>query len=347
MKKAVLPIKIILTAVVCVSFSHIACAKPMYRWIDEHGKVTFSDQVPPSQVQHKRETLDKNAQVIGVTEKPKTKEELLVERRLNELKQQQEKIIAAQRTRDKMLLSSFLDVKTMDATFDSKLKALTAQEKEKLEMIKKLDEEMATQHKEAAKLEIANKKIPDNILAALAEAKKKIDQLKLDIKDIQDRKAKINKNFAADRERFVFLSQAKGQTDTSATPSAQAKQDMNQLGLFTCESNEQCEKAWQVAKNFVKANSTTKLNVDTDKLMMTNDPVLATDLSLSVSKMAGDEGKQQIFLDIRCVETKQGKELCMNPKAEVLRTQFSGYVRLALGGDAAKPETKVAEPAKK
>ena len=349
MKFAVLSKKIMLVTLACIVVSPMATAKTMYRWKDENGKWIFSDQVPPSQIQHEREALDKNAQVIKVIEKPKTKDQIELERRLNELKQQQEKIIAAQKTHDKMLLSSFLDVKTMIASHNSKIQALDSQDKDRRAAIKKLEEDITRQHKEAADLERGNKKVPPEMLSAIEENQKKIAVLNAEIKEIQERKARITKDFAIDKERFIFLTQSKGSPDTTASVPANADKALNQLGLFTCDTADLCEKAWSVAKNFVKANSTTKLNVETEKLLMTNDPVLATDLSLSVSKMPVEGTKQQIFLDIRCVETVQGKEVCANPKAESLRSQFSEYVRSALGVSTSKPsETPTASaPAKK
>ncbi len=327
-----------LTALICVLATQALAAKQMYRWVDEHGKVTFSDQVPPSQVQHKRETLDKNAQVIAVTEKAKTKEQIALEKRLNELKQQQEKIITAQKTHDKMLLSSFLDATTMQSNHDTKIRALESQEKDKLTAIQKLEADLKKLGDQIATLEKSNQKTPELIRKSIEENQKQIAQLKAEIKILQDKRAKINKDFTVDKERFLFLTQSKTNKGSSGTATATADNALNQLGLFTCDTHEQCEKAWKAAKEFVKTNSNTKLNVETDKLMMTNDPVLATDLSLSVSKMPTEENKQQIFLDIRCVETVQGKEVCANPKADSLRSQFSEYVRAALN------ENKTAEP---
>lgn len=326
-----LPKKIILLSLVCAVFSQTAVAKKMYRWQDENGKWIYSDQVPPSQIQHKRETLNKNAQVIAVTDKPRTKDEIVLEKRLKELKQQQDRIIAAQKTHDKMLLSSFLNIETMIANHNSKIKALDSQEKEKQVAIKKLEEDLAKQRAEAVNYERGNKKVDASILNAIEEDGKKIAQLKAEIVEIQAKKARINKTYLTDKERFEFLTSTTGKASPTSTTSSNGDKALNQLGLFSCDTTEQCDTAWKIAKDFVKTNSTTKLNVDSDKLIMTDDPIRASDLSLSASKTIGEDNKQQIFLDIRCVETVQGKEICGNPKAESLRVQFSNYLRSALG----------------
>jgi hypothetical protein len=334
MKEATFPKMLALTTLMGVLVSPMAFAKQMYHWKDEHGKDIFSDQVPPSQVQHKRETLDKNAQVIDVTEKPKTQEQVEADKRLNELKKRQEKIIADQKNDDKKLLSNFLRIEDMLTNHKNKMEALDSQIKDRQTAIKKLEDDLAKQRQEVATNEKNNKKTPAVILNTIEDDEKKIAQLKVEIKEIDAKKEKINKEFVIDKERFLFLTSTK---DHPATVNAATNPDkaLNQLGLFTCDTPEQCDKAWKIAREFVKNNAKSKINVDTDKLVMTSDPVLVGDLGLSVSKMMAENNKLQLFLDIRCIESEQQKEQCANANVEnqrnQLRSQFSNYIRVGLG----------------
>jgi hypothetical protein len=91
----------------CLLESQPVCAKKMYRWVDEHGDIYFSDQVPPEQAQHSRASLSKTGRIIEVIEQAKTKEQQEQEKRLEQLRQQQEKLIANQKMHDKSLLSTF------------------------------------------------------------------------------------------------------------------------------------------------------------------------------------------------------------------------------------------------
>jgi hypothetical protein len=151
--------KTIFFAAVCFAVINTsAYAKTMYKWVDENGKVSFSDQVPPTKAALGHEELDKNANVVKISEKAKTKAELEIQKRLIVLRKQQEQILIKQKAHDKKLLSNFLNVEAMDETQKAKLRAVESQELEMLDIIKKLEEDLAAKHQEAANYEIKNTK---------------------------------------------------------------------------------------------------------------------------------------------------------------------------------------------
>ncbi len=100
--------------------------------------------------------------------------------------------------------------------------------------------------------------------------------------------------------------------------------------MFICEDKAECDKAWRVARLFVKTHSTTPLDIDTDRLVMTTTPRNDLDLSLSVSKLKLDRQREQIFLDIRCKSSVIGMELCISPKIKQLRQSFNDYIEQRL-----------------
>ena len=132
--------------------------------------------------------------------------------------------------------------------------------------------------------------------------------------------------------RFKFLTQAssdKKKADDSITLSHAA----NELGLYTCENETQCAKAWGTAHDFVQRHGTTPINFDTDKLIMGQAPTSDTDLSLSISKIGQEGNKQQLFLDISCRQSSLGAELCASQKALEIRSAFKPYLESALAND--------------
>lgn len=337
--KRLLPAKSILFTALCFALAHPAVhAKTMYKWVDEKGKVSFSDQVPPSKAELGHQELDKNAQVVKVSEKAKTKAQLEVEKRLKQLRKQQEQIVAKQKAHDKKLLSSFLNVEAMDATQKNKIAAIDGQDRELRETIKTLEEELAAQHKEAARYEIKNQKVAPEVLAKMAEIQKKMAETQDSIKQLQQKKLDTEKAYTADRARYVFLSKANG---TNSSPEeASVEKNADQPGIFNCENPLQCEQAWLIGKEFVKANSTAKISIDSDTLFMSEDPVSDSDLNLSVSKMTVEGNKTQIFLDIRCTEAATAKGLCAGAKAEEIRTRFTDMIKTKLAAPApAAPAT--------
>lgn len=304
-------------------------AKKMYRWVDDNGRVFFSDQVPQDQIQHKREELNESARVVDVVEEAKTQEQIELEQRLEKLRREQEKIIAKQKSHDKVLLSTFRNVEDMKLALRGKMSALDAQRKVAEGNQVRLELQLDQQQKQAASYERNGQKVPQKLLDEIAATKEQIDTVKIEIaRHLQKRRA-VKKEFETDIERFIFLTQSKTEPSRLSGKSAEYKA-ANELGLFVCENQRQCDKAWGLARSFVAKYSTTPVDIDTDKLIMRAPPKEEDDLSLSVSKMELGERRQQIFLDIRCRKSTIGIELCAGPKVKRIRHSFSKYIESGL-----------------
>ena len=305
---------------------HAAHAKKMYRWVDEHGNVRYSDQVPPDQAKFRRESLNKNARVLNVLEKEKTKAQLELEKRLAILRKQQDGIIAKQKGRDKVLLSTFRNIDDMKMTLKGKMLALDGQRKVLQRNLQGIEQQLQQQQKKAAQHERDGRNIPKKLLTNITESKEQITQAIIEISRQIEKKKRFREDFEADISRFSFLTQPDTESKELSQKSAENMAE-NELGLFICETIEQCEKAWMAAKQFVSNYSTTEVETETDVLIMSRAPYLDTDLSLSVSKMKVDPVKKQIFLDIRCRKSSLGVELCKGTKAQKIRQSFSDYIK--------------------
>ena len=102
------------------------------------------------------------------------------------------------------------------------------------------------------------------------------------------------------------------------------------LGLYTCINDQQCGAAWNYAREYVKKYSTTPIDTDSNLLILSADPTLGDDISLSVSRMGNNDKRLSIFLDIRCRKSSLGKELCASKKVSDIRSAFSQYLQSAL-----------------
>ncbi|MGZ4979785.1 MAG: hypothetical protein ACXV8O_21865, partial [Methylobacter sp.] len=105
----------------------------------------------------------------------------------------------------------------------------------------------------------------------------------------------------------------------------------DEIGLYACETDALCAKAWTAAHDFIKANATTPIDTDTDKLIMGRAPATDSDLSLSVSKIEDENKKPQLFLDIHCRESSLGTELCASQKVRDIRSAFRPFIEAAAG----------------
>ncbi len=300
----------------------------MYRWVDEDGSVRYSDQIPPDQVQHRRETLNKDARIIDIVEKKKTAEQLALEKRLAALRQQQEEIIAKQQARDKVLLSTFRNVSDMELALKGKTMAMESQKRLLQANIDRFNQQLQQEQKKAAQFERDGKSVPTNLQHDISKTKQQIEQAEWEMTKHNEKSQLAIQEFEADIDRYQFLTQSTTESTELSQKTAQNLAE-NQLGLFICASESQCTEAWSVAKRFVLQNSTTGLDVETENLIMTLTPRNDEDLSLSVSKMSA--AQPQLFLDIRCRNSSVGDELCSSAKVQKIRQSFSTFIKSELG----------------
>ncbi|MCK9608753.1 MAG: DUF4124 domain-containing protein [Methylomonas sp.] len=303
-------------------------AKKMYRWVDENGRVFFSDLVPPDQIQHKRETMNENARVLDVVEKAKTPEQLAQQKRLDALRKEQDKIIAKQAADDKVLLSTYRSLEDMNKALENKL-ALMDGEKKMIEGNRlRMEQQLLQQQLQAANLERNAKKVPEKLLKEIASTRQQIEQNVQEMARHESNRQSVEKEFRADIARFEFLTQPYN-TNQKNQPQLATDNPVNELGLFTCLDAGQCDKAWKIATEFVYNFATTGRDVENEKLVMTAAPFNDDDLSLSVSRLEKG-GIQQIFLDMRCKDSNMGRELCSSDKARAIRRGFTTYIQLQL-----------------
>jgi hypothetical protein len=323
---------LLLACLLCLLASQSVFAKKMYRWVDEHGNTYFSDQVPPEQAKHSRVSLSNTARVLEVTEKAKTKEQLEQEKRLEALRKEQEKLVANQKIHDKALLSTFRSKEDMLLAIQTKTDALDKQKKIIEGNLSHFTEQLKNQQKEAAVFERDAQPIPKKLLDNIKLARNRIEQTQSVLRGHIEKQNQIKKIDEADIARFLFLTQST--TDLAPRAKIPSIKEANELGLFYCENDHQCQKAWEIGRIFVNQYSTTVEDVYNEKLIMNRPPPKDSDISLSLSKLAINEEDYQLFLDIRCRDSSAGRELCNSQKAKDIRSSFRNYINDALSRDA-------------
>jgi hypothetical protein len=319
---------LLLACFLCLFCSQTVFAKKMYRWIDDHGNTYFSDMVPPEQSKYRRDSLSKTGKVIEVIEKAKTKAQIEQEKRLEALLKQQEKLVINQKLHDKALLSMFHSKEELQTTLNVKLQVLDSQKRILEDGITLLTEQLINQQKQAASFERDAKKVPEKILAEIKSSQEQIKQSHLAINANIDKQNQIQKKYNADIERFELLTQS--EKDSAPTITIPNIKEANELGLFYCENDPQCNKAWEIARTFVNVHSTTSTDIYNDKLISNLPPEEDSDISLSISKIGTNDNDYHLFIDIRCRESSQGKKLCVSQKVKDIRSAFRPFINDAL-----------------
>jgi hypothetical protein len=321
-----------LACLLCLLDSQSVLAKKMYRWVDEHGDTYFSDQVPPEQAEHSRASLSKTGRVLEVTEKAKTKEQQDQEKRLEQLRQQQEKLVAKQKMHDKALLSTFRSKEDMLLAIQTKTETFDKQKTIIEGSLNRFTGQLKKQQKEAAIFERDAQPVPERLLNEMKLTQNRIEQTQNAFRSHIEKQNQIKKIDEADIMRFLFLTQST--KDLAAKAKIPSIKEANELGLFYCENDHQCKKAWEIGRIFVNLNSTTETDVYNEKLIMNRPPSKDSDISLSLSKLTINNDDYQLFLDIRCRDSSAGGELCVSQKVNDIRSSFRTYINDALSRDA-------------
>lgn len=325
-------IVLILPSLLGLLLSQPVLAKKMYRWVDENGKTYLSDQVPPDQTQYRRESLNAKGRVLEVTEQAKTKEQMELDARLEKLKKAQEKIIAKQKSQDKVLLSTYRSVEDMNSALNKKMQAMDSGIKVLQANLNQIESKLENQLRKAAGHERNGEKIPQILLDDIKSIKTQIETIKTEIDKRLEKKQIVRTEFEADIERYQYLTQSTTAEAQKLSNSSSEILAADALGLYQCKDDSDCTMAWEIARQFVNRHSTTATDIVNDTLIMTREPATDNDLSLSISKIDVDNKKLQLFLDIRCRQSSLGAELCTGPKVREIRSAFRSFIEAGLKG---------------
>jgi Domain of unknown function (DUF4124) len=319
-------IRLMLIMACCLGLfsSQMVHANKMYKWVDDKGNTFFSDQVPPKHSQYRRESLGKQGRVVGVTERAKTKSEEALDRLLTALKEAQEKVIAQQMFHDKALRITYNKLEDLQNTYDATLQELETEQKLTISNLKRLDNQLETQHREAATHERNGEKIPQQLLNEIKATEKESQLTYVKISQHIEKKNKVVEQFNSDIARYKQLTQSAEQKRME-----KQKEEIkaaNELGVYVCNDDRECEKAWKIAGDFITKHSTssnsTEPEIESGKLIMGRTPDKDNDLSLAISKVDLGDRKQKLFLDIRCRDSSIGVELCASKKVQEIRVAF-------------------------
>jgi Domain of unknown function (DUF4124) len=323
---------VVLAFFVSLCSSQNVYAKKMYKWIDEKGNIFFSDQVPPKYSKLRRETLSNQGIVVEVTEKAKTKSEEALDRLLKALKEAQEKVIAKQVSHDKALRTTYNKLEDLQYSHNLKLQEWETEQKLTISNLKRLDNQLETLNREAATHERNGEKIPQELLDRIKNTEKESQQVYVKISQQIEKKNKMVEQFNIEIGRYKQLTQSYEQKRLE-----QQREEIkaaNQLGVFMCSDQVQCDKAWKIAGDFISKHSTSSNSptpeIQAENIIMGRTPDKDNDFSLAISKVDLGDGRQNLFLDIRCRDSAIGVELCASKKVQDIRTAFKNYLQTSL-----------------
>jgi hypothetical protein len=179
-----------------------AMAKKLYRWVDENGKVHYSDQIPPDQVKVAHEKLNAHGVVVDKVPRAKTPEEIKAERKrkkeeekarqaAEEKRKQREKILKIYGSEAEILRLRDERKAALERNIETARANLSLQQRNLQDLLKR-----------AADRERSGKKVSEAFLSQIETVREQIAYQNNYIKNKQKEKGELMKRF--DRELALY-----------------------------------------------------------------------------------------------------------------------------------------------
>ncbi|MGB0845410.1 MAG: DUF4124 domain-containing protein [Thiolinea sp.] len=191
-------------------------ASAAFRWVDDDGKVHYSDSVPPSKAQKGHTELDELGNKVNKVAPAKSKEELEEEAWMNELEKKLRLKKSQQKRKDALLLNSYASLEQFDEFYAERFEVLSDERKQLELLSSKLERELERllkQHK-ASTNAVAKKRVQGFIDINVENTQAYQDAIKQNIseeKNIREEAKKL-------RKRFLYLQQKKAQAEAEKKP---------------------------------------------------------------------------------------------------------------------------------
>lgn len=98
--------------------------KKLYKWVDENGNVSYSDQVPPEQIKKKHQEISDHGVVLEKIKTVRTPEEFLAEKEAKRKELEAEKLAKEQETKRQNILKTYSSEAEITRLKDERIYAL-------------------------------------------------------------------------------------------------------------------------------------------------------------------------------------------------------------------------------
>ena len=310
---------------VCSTLAGGVQAAKLYKWVDENGNVQYSDRVPPQEAKQERERLNERGLSVERVQAAKTAEEIAREQELERLRAAQEKLLAEQRERDRVLLNTFRTDEDLILVRDGKLAAIDAQIRLTQSNIKRLTTRLADMQANAAKLERRGESVSTKYRQDIEATRRQIEESYASILKREEQRQILKTDFDQDLARLRELRNL--HRDLQESPETDDAQQSNLLEtLVECRDAAECARYWERAKTYALREASTRLQLNGERFVMTEPPGQDDDLSLTVSRLPGENGAERIFLDLRCRNTSAGQAHCESEQVNRVRRAFQPFI---------------------
>jgi hypothetical protein len=311
----------------------------LYRWVDENGNVTYSDQVPPDRADGGHAELNRRGIQVREVGPARSAEEVAREKaREAQLRAEQQRI-EQQREADRILLKSF---PTEDevlmardgklATFDLNIDVLSGNARRIKQHLLDIQEQVTARQR-------IGKAVGASFRAEMASLQQQLVSTYRRMLDEEEKMQTIRDEYAGYLQRYRELKglpqtvRTVGEDDSAERP--------DPVTAVACTGKPECSARWERAVSYLTRATGTPVAMTTESLVITGRPERDRDISLTLALVPDSApDRNWILLELQCNATPVGAETCETATADSVRRGFRG----AVTGDG--PRAARTEPAR-
>jgi len=305
--------------------SHSAFAKNYYRYKNADGAVEIKDKITKEMELTGYDVINELGKLIKHVKPTKTLAELEADR-LRKIEERNDKIKRQQQIRhDADLLRQFSSIGDIIRNRDSQLLALEQRIRIQNSKEDLLKLQLEDQQQQAATYERLGQRVAKSLLNDIQASQDQIANNQLNTTFLEKEKVRVETSFQRDIIRYKDLESVR----MALRKDAREKEGTEPV-IYNCPDREACNRAWQLAQIYARDNSTGKIEIITNSLILTSRPETATDIALSFSKIPAPENKTQIVLEVSCSPDEAGVNYCKTDKLKQVRKNYLEYLKLRM-----------------
>ncbi|RDH82071.1 MAG: DUF4124 domain-containing protein [endosymbiont of Escarpia spicata] len=299
-------------------------AGKLYKWVDESGRVHYSDSMPPEDVRREHTYMDERGLTVNKVGAAKTQEEIEQQEALKRLQKEQQVLIKEQQAADRVLLRTFRSEDDILMARDGQLRAVDLSLQVINSNIRQLKSKLEEMQRNAASLELSGEAVSAEYLQRIDRKRQSLKESYQSIVHRERDKNRIRIAFARDLERFRVLKRLSRKPDDKLE-TAQSEEGLS--NVYHCQGESRCEASWQAAKQYLHSHATTPVRMLAENILMTGQPVKAQDISVTMSRLTDSITRQTIiFMDLQCKDTPEGTAFCASEPVRQIRNGFNAAV---------------------
>lgn len=182
-----------------------ASADKLYKWVDQDGRVHYSDKVPPEAAAHGRELKSERGLTIQRVAPAKTPEQIEAERRAQAEEEARRAAEAKQAEQDRILLMTFSSTAEIIRARDDRLAAIDARIRLTEENLRKLQTQLEQAQRQAVEQERSGSAALEATHKRIADLQRQVNEHQNFIAKRQQERAALEARFDADLARFKEL----------------------------------------------------------------------------------------------------------------------------------------------